>query len=262
MVDPIVIKFGGSLLENKSMRKVFLGMLAEEWKIQQDPAFREKRAPILLVHGGGKDITRELEKQNIPARFEGGRRYTDKATMIVVESVLERVNKAIVDELHELGAKAYGLCGKSNALVRAKPCSGLGLVGVPDDVNEKALAQVLKNPGLPVLYSIAVGHNGETMNINADDFAQELAITSQASHLIFMTDSGGIKDKSGKIIEIIASSEVERLIANGTITDGMAVKSRACVAALKRGVAKVTIAHQVELATASPPRAVGTSFVK
>ncbi len=261
MTRPIIIKFGGSLLEDASTREGFLQRLASEWKIQQDPACQENRGKVILVHGGGKEITKELERRRIPARFEEGRRYTDEATIAVVEEVLSRINQQIISQLKREGAEAYSVSGKTSQLMRARPIPGLGLVGMPSQVDQGVFARLLQEPGLPVFYSVAMGQHGESLNVNADDFAQELAIACQASQLIFMTDTGGVRDHSGRLIELISAPQVETYIAAGTITGGMAVKARACLEALRRGVSKVTIAHQVNLATTLPPHAIGTSFV-
>ncbi len=245
MVNPIVIKFGGSLLEDKTIRRVFLQTLAQEWLAQKDPALAQKRGRVLLVHGGGKEITQELEKRKIPARFESGRRYTDLATMEVVEEVLARINKEIVSELVNNRADAYSLSGKTNSFLHAKPIDGLGLVGAPDKVNHPALQQVLADPRLPVFYTVAYGDHEKTLNINADDFAQELAISCKASQLIFMTDTGGVFDSSKKLISQISTHDIDSFIQRGIVTGGMSVKLQACKAAIAAGVESVVIGGEV-----------------
>ncbi len=262
MPNPIVIKFGGSLLEDKTTRNVFLRMLAKEWKIQRDLG-PNLRSMIIVVHGGGKDISKALETAGIKPKFVEGRRFTDEKTMEIVERVLKTINKNIIDQLKDEGAQAWGGCGKTNHLLEARPLSELGRVGIPSVVNKKVVNEIVNSETLPVLYSVAFGPTGETLNINADDFAQEVAIACAAEHLIFMTDTGGIRNKNGELMEIVNPKMVENLISDGTISGGMEVKARACIDALNRGVRKVTITHQIDsLGSTSTPRAFGTSFVK
>ena len=260
MVNPIIIKFGGSLLEDKTTRDVFLRQLAAEWTIQQEIKTRSK---IILVHGGGKKISSAIESRGIKPTFKEGRRITDEETMLVVEQVLRDINQDIVKQLEKEGAQVWGGCGKSSGLMRARLLTELGQVGgLPTIINKAALSKMLEAIELPVFYSVALGPSDETLNMNADDFAQELAIACGAEHLIFMTDTGGIKDKAGELLDFMTPHDVEALITKGAITGGMVVKARACVDALRRGVHKVTIAHEVDgLGSESTPRALGTSFL-
>lgn len=249
----IVIKYGGSLLEDASHQAVFLGQVARLPKVCR---------PIILVHGGGKEITQALESEAIPTRFVDGRRYTDEAAMAVVERVLAQINERIVRILKEQGADAKGFSGQWNRLMLAQPLPGLGRVGEPRQVNEDVLRQALGEAAIPVFYSVALGPDAKPLNINADDFAMALAIQGRARRLIFLTDTGAILDPSGKPIDLLTGKAVNALIADGMIRGGMAVKARACLEAVRKGVGRVDVCKGIDaLAAAADSSLGGTGFV-
>lgn len=231
---PIVIKYGGSLLEDPVHRREFL----------KDVAELSRKKKVVLIHGGGKEITRTLKQLDIESRFDvNGRRMTDDKTMKVVDQVLGQVNKVLVDELNVHNANARGFSGKENRLATARPLAHLGRVGDPAtlDINEKALEDVLMRAKLPVFYSVGVDAKGDPLNINADDFAQALAIACRAQRLVFLTDVGGVLDENGKAVSTIAASDVEKLVAQKIISGGMVVKAQACLQAMNEGVGCVDI---------------------
>ncbi len=252
MSGPLVIKYGGSLLEDLVHREAFLKNVAALSKIR----------PLILVHGGGKEISRQMEAAGIKPRFVNGRRFTDADTMRVVEEALSGLNKHLVTQLVSDGADAKGFSGKTLALVRARVISQeLGLVGEPEAVNEAGLKTIISQTRLPVFYSVAGDSKGQSLNINADDFALAIAMACRSTRLIFLTDTGAILDKQKNPIPAIESGDVESLIADGTITGGMMIKARACVEALRKGVGRVDICKGIaSLLNPSHPLE-GTSFV-
>jgi acetylglutamate kinase len=249
---PFVIKYGGSLLEDEKHQLAFLKQVAD----------LAKREHVILVHGGGKEITRALESSGIPTRFVGGRRFTDDATMAVVEKTLAEINSRIVAALKKAGAKPKGYSGKFRELMVGRRMKELGRVGQPAFVDGGVLEAILEKSRLPVFYTVASDSDGGSLNINADDFALALAVTSHARRLIFLTDTGGILDKEGRQISFITERDVDELIEDQTITGGMAVKAQACVEAIRQGVGRVDISKGID-ALLDPEQSVdGTSFVQ
>jgi acetylglutamate kinase len=243
-----VIKYGGSLLEDAAHQETFL----------KDVAALAKREKILIVHGGGKEITKAMEAAGLVATFVGGRRYTDEKTMAVVEETLAGVNARIVAILKTHGVAAARFSGRSENLMTARTLEDLGRVGEPSEVRADTLREIVARTELPVFYSVAQDSSGAPLNINADDFALALAAAVSAEKLVYLTDTGGILDKAGKRLERLTPDAVERLIDDETITGGMAVKARACVQALQQGVGQVDIAKGIGLSSAETER---TSFV-
>ncbi len=252
LIHPIVIKYGGSLLEEPGHRSAFLKQIA----------LLAKQEKVVLVHGGGKEITREMEKAGLEAKFVGGRRYTDDKTMDFVSKVLSRLNSEIVQELARAGVQAKGLSGQEGHLLEAAAIPELGRVGYPRSVDQNALQAILVSPVVPVFYSVGEDIEGKPLNVNADDFALALAVASRAKQLIYLTDSGGINGSDGKLIPYLGSKDVDMLIANNVISGGMIVKSKACLRALQEGVGRVDIVKGIEYLL--PPRkkaAEGTVFL-
>jgi acetylglutamate kinase len=248
---PIVIKYGGSLLEDPAHRENFL----------KDIAALSAREKIVLVHGGGKEISTVLEKRGIAARFVNGLRVTDDATMKIVREVLEEVNKRIVKQLIHLGVRAEGYSGMSNHLLQAVAIKELGRVGKPEAVNLQEFGRVLAKRTLAVFYPVAEDLSGGPLNINADDFALALALACRAKRLVFLTETGGILDAGGAPIAKINRLQVEELIKGGVITGGMMVKARASVDAVSRGVGSVDITKNIKyLLAAGDNTSAATSF--
>jgi acetylglutamate kinase len=235
-IHPIVIKYGGSLLEEAEHRARFMKQVAKVAKYEK----------VVLVHGGGKEITREMEKAGLETKFVGGRRYTDDPTMLFVLRVLLRLNGEIVKELEQTGTPARGLSGQEDHLLEGVAIPELGRVGYPRSVDQNALQLILSAPAMPVFYSVAEDIQGKPLNINADDFALALAVASRAKQLIYLTDSGGILGSDGKLIPYLAPKEVEMLIVEKVISGGMIVKSQACLRALQEGVGRVDIVKGID----------------
>jgi acetylglutamate kinase len=232
----IVIKYGGSLLEEPGHRTPFL----------KDVAALSKKQKLILVHGGGKEISRQMEASGLKPKFVGGRRFTDEKGMVVVQKALASLNREITEELGKLGAKAKGGSGLDQHLLEAKPIAELGRVGLPCQVSTKALHGLLADESLPVLYSIGGDAKHDPLNINADDFAQAVAVACRADRLVFLTDTGGVLDDSGTLIPRIVPRDVEVLAQKNVITGGMLVKVKACLDALRDGVGAVDIVKGIK----------------
>jgi acetylglutamate kinase len=210
----------------------------------------------VVVHGGGPQIGKLLERLNIKSEFKGGLRVTDRETVDVVEMVLAgSVNKEIVSAINDQGGKAVGICGKDANLMRAKrlerrvrdPDSNieqvmdLGFVGEPALVEPHIVDVIIHSDLIPVVAPIGVGPEGETLNINADTFAAALAVAMKAKRLLLLTDVDGVLDKDGQLIRSMTTAEAQGLIEDGTITAGMIPKIESCMDVIAEGVEAVVI---------------------
>jgi acetylglutamate kinase len=245
--EVVVIKYGGHAMGDQAAAEDF----AEDVVLLEQSGLK----PI-VVHGGGPQIGRMLDKLGIKTEFKAGLRVTDKATVEIVEMVLAgSINKQIVGWISAEGGKAIGLCGKDGNMVRARKISrtvidpdsniekivDLGFVGEPEQVNRGVLDAVLKAELIPVLAPVAVGDDGQTYNVNADTFAGAIAGSMNAKRLLLLTDVPGVLDKNKQLIPELTIEECRKLIADGTITDGMIPKIETCIYALERGVEAVVI---------------------
>jgi acetylglutamate kinase len=236
----VVVKFGGSALEKNE-----LGTLVEDLVLLQQSGLR----PV-LVHGGGPEISRMLERLEIEPRFVDGLRVTDAATMEVVEMVLAgRVNKRLVTMIQESGGRAVGLSGKDAFLLKARPHprgADLGFVGEVESIDTEILEILLDRNYLPVVCSVGWGADGETYNLNADTVASGVAVAIGAEKLIVLTDVRGIHQatRSGnKRIATLTPAGAEELLETGVVSRGMVPKLRACIEAVERGVPSAHIIH-------------------
>jgi acetylglutamate kinase len=243
----VVIKYGGHAMGDRAAAEDF----AEDIVLLEQSGIK----PI-VVHGGGPQIGRMLQKLGIESEFKGGLRVTDAATVEIVEMVLAgSINKQIVGWIGAEGGKAVGLCGKDGNMVTARKVTrtvtdpdsniekivDLGFVGEPENVNRSVLDAVLKSELIPVLAPVAVGQEGQTYNVNADTFAGAIAGAMTAKRLLLLTDVPGVLDKNKNLIPEMTVDDCRRLIADGTITDGMIPKIETCIYALERGVEAVVI---------------------
>jgi acetylglutamate kinase len=243
----VVIKYGGHAMGDPAAAEDF----AEDVVLLEQAGVK----PI-VVHGGGPQIGRMLEKLGIRSEFQAGLRVTDKATVEIVEMVLAgSINKQIVGWISAEGGRAIGLCGKDGQMVTAEKISrtvvdpdsniekvvDLGFVGEPKHVNRSILDAVLKAELIPVLAPVAVGEDGATYNVNADTFAGAIAGAMMAKRLLLLTDVPGVLDKNKNLLPELTIEECRRLIADGTITGGMIPKVETCIYALERGVEAVVI---------------------
>ena len=243
----VVIKYGGHAMGDRAAAEDF----AEDVVLLEQSGIK----PI-VVHGGGPQIGKMLEKLGIKSEFKGGLRVTDAATVEVVEMVLAgSINKQIVGWIGVEGGKAVGLSGKDGNMVTARKVTrtaidpdsniekvvDLGFVGEPEHVNRAVLDQVLQAELIPVLAPVATGQDGQTYNVNADTFAGAIAGAMTAKRLLLLTDVPGVLDKNKALIPEMTIDDCRRLIADGTITDGMIPKIETCIYALERGVEAVVI---------------------
>ena len=243
----VVVKYGGHAMGDREAAENF----AEDIVLLEQSGVK----PI-VVHGGGPQIGRMLDKLGIKSNFEGGLRVTDEATVEVVEMVLAgSINKTIVGWIGAEGGRAVGLSGKDGMMVRARkalrttidPDSkieralDLGLVGEPEHVDRSVLDAVLKAELIPVLAPVAIGSDGQTYNVNADTFAGAIAGAMGAKRLLLLTDVPGVLDKQKNLIPELTIEQCRGLIADGTITAGMIPKIETCIYALEKGVEAVVI---------------------
>lgn len=235
----IVVKYGGSAMSNIELQKNVI----KDVTLLKLVGFK----PI-IVHGGGKEISRWVNKVGKEAQFVNGLRVTDEETMEIAEMVLNKVNKSLVSMVQELGVKAVGISGKDGGLLKVtkKYSNGedIGYVGDIQEVNPKVLYDLLENDFLPIVCPIGMDDAFHSYNINADDAACAIAKAVSAEKLAFLTDVEGLykdfNDKSS-FISRITSSEAEELIGSGIIGGGMLPKLNNCTEAVKNGVNRVHI---------------------
>ncbi len=235
----IVVKYGGSAMESEEFQKNVI----KDVTLLKLVGFK----PI-IVHGGGKAISKWVGKVGKEAEFVNGLRVTDAETMEIAEMVLNRVNKCLVRMVQELGVKAIGISGKDSGLLKAKKkLSGgqdIGFVGDVETVDPKILYDLLDNDYLPIVAPVGMNENFETFNINADDAACAIAKALHAEKLAFLTDIEGVyKDINdpSTFISRLTTSEADALIASGNIGGGMLPKLANCTDAVKEGVQRVHI---------------------
>lgn len=239
LMAPTVIKLGGSVLD-KSIRQRKLDKLTRSFL--KTVISLNKKEPVILVHGGGAEITRALEKSGVKTQFVDGLRYTDEKTIEIVEMVLAgRINKEIVNKINFLGGKAVGLSGKDGKMITAEKIKKLGLVGKPKSVDKSPLELLMKAGIIPVVSSVAADANGKTLNLNADSVASALACVLKAQRLIFLTDVPGVLDGKGKKIKKIKIKDISALVKKGIISRGMLPKIDSCLEAVRKGVKRVIV---------------------
>ena len=235
----IVIKYGGSAMIDETLKQDVIA----DCVLLKLVGFK----PI-IVHGGGKEISRWVGKVGMEPKFVGGLRVTDADTMEVAEMVLNKVNKELVTMVQRLGVKAVGISGKDGGLltVDKKLSDGedIGFVGEIRQVNPKVLSDLLDRDFLPIVCPIGLDDKFHTYNINADDAACAIARAMNAEKLAFLTDIEGVyrdADDPSSLISELTVSEAEGLIAGGGIRGGMIPKLQSCVDAIANGVNRVHI---------------------
>ena len=235
----IVVKYGVSAMSNEELQKNVI----KDVTLLKLVGFK----PI-IVHGGGKEISRWAGKVGKEAEFVNGLRVTDAETMEIAEMVLNKVNKSLVSMVQELGVKAVGISGKDGGLltVDKKYSDGkdIGFVGDVKSVNPKILHDLLENDFLPIIAPTGLDESFSTYNINADDAACAVAKAVGADKLVFLTDIEGLyKDINDKasFISRLTASEADRLIQEGFIGGGMLPKLNNCTSAIRNGVNRVHI---------------------
>ncbi len=243
----IVVKYGGHAMVDPKLSQQFARDMVMLKVCGLNP---------IVVHGGGPQINKMLDKLAVKAVFREGLRVTDKETMDVVEMVLAgSINKSIVASIQQAGGRAVGISGKDGNLMIAEryvkhktdTATGItekidfGFVGEPSRINIEILQTIMKSDAIPVIAPIGVGWEGDTYNVNADTAAGAIATATQAKRLLMLTDVSGVLDKNKQLISELKVADIAGLIADGTITAGMIPKVESAVAVVESGVEGVII---------------------
>ena len=230
--DLICLKYGGNIFLN---REIFLNFI-------EDLSILNKLGlSIIVVHGGGPRIQKELEKSNIQSKFIRGLRVTDEKIIDIVENVLIDFNNDIVSSLEKMGTKAVGIHTKKNNVIEVlQDAPELGFVGTPNKINNQILLNIVKDDKIPIISPLGLQKN-QTYNINGDVAAGKIAQSLKCRRLLLMTNVEGVLDKNKKLIEEISSSEILEMVKNGTITGGMIPKINMGLESINNGVTAVGI---------------------
>lgn len=245
--EVIVVKYGGHAMVDPKLAHQFARDMVMLKVCGLNP---------IVVHGGGPQINKMLDKLEVQPEFRDGLRVTDEATMSVVEMVLSgSINKSIVASIQQAGGRAVGISGKDGNLMIARkltkqktdPVTGqtveidFGFVGEPAKINTGILENIMKNDAIPVIAPVGVGRDGETFNVNADTAAGAIAAATRAKRLLLLTDVAGVLDKDKNLISELKIGDLPGLIADGTITGGMIPKVESAADVVKSGVEGVII---------------------
>ena len=229
----IVIKYGGNVFIDRDIFDNFVSDIS---------LLNKLGLSIVVVHGGGPRIKRELEKSNIQSKFIRGLRITDEKIIDIVESVLIDFNNDIVSSLKKIGSEAISINTKNNNIIKVLPeTKELGFVGIPEKINIDIIKNTLKKNIIPIISPLGIGKNNQTYNINGDTAAGAIAKSLKSRRLLLMTNVEGVLDKEKKLIEEISSSQILEMIKNETITEGMIPKINTCLDAINNGVTAVGI---------------------
>ena len=229
----IVIKYGGNVFIDRDIFNNFILDIS---------ILNKLGLSIIIVHGGGPRMKRELDRSNIETKFIRGLRVTDKKIINIVESVLIDFNNDIVNSLKNAGSKATSINTKENNIIEIIPESEeLGFVGMPNKINTDIIKNTIEKNSIPIISPLGLGENNQTYNINGDTAAGAIAKSLKSRRLLLMTNVEGVLDKKSKLIEEISSSEISEMIKNKTITEGMIPKINTCLDAVYNGVTAVGI---------------------
>jgi len=242
----VVVKYGGHAMGDPALAAAFA---------QDIVLLKQAGVNPIVVHGGGPQIAGMLKRLQLKSEFVNGLRVTDRPTVEVVEMVLAGlINKDIVTAINRQGGKAVGICGKDANLMIARKITELpdpesnlmqavdiGYVGDPAEVNPHIVQVISGSDLIPVIAPVAIGREGETLNINADTFASALAARMKARRLLLLTDVAGVLDSGGKLIPQLSIEEARKLIREGIIRGGMIPKIEGCIEVVEAGVEGVVI---------------------
>jgi acetylglutamate kinase len=229
----IVIKCGGSVLLNQNLFNQF---------IQDISVINKLGLNSVIIHGGGRNIKKKLDQQNIESKFIDGLRVTDKIILKVVDEALTELNLEIVKKLNIQKCKAQSITTKKNNVITTFPeRKELGFVGNPKEVKKETLLTIINNKEVPVIVPMGIGDDHNPYNINADIAAGAIAKTLNSRRLLLMTDVEGVLDKNKKLISEINSKIAQEMIKAGTIIGGMIPKINTCIDAVNNGVTGVVI---------------------
>ena len=231
--DLIVIKYGGNVFIDRQIFDNFITDLT---------ILNKLGLSIVVVHGGGPRIKRELEKSKIESKFIRGLRVTDEKIINIVESVLIEFNEDIVSSLKEKGFEGISLNTKENNVINVEPESEeLGFVGIPKKINIDIIKNKINKKLIPIISPLGIGKNNQAYNINGDNAAGAIAKALKSRRLLLMTNVEGVLDKDNKLIEEISSSKILEMIKDNTITEGMIPKINTCIDAINNEVTAVAI---------------------
>jgi acetylglutamate kinase len=229
----IVIKCGGSVLVDPKLFKIFIKDVAVLKKLGFNP---------IIVHGGGKRINSKLNEFNIKSNFINGLRVTDKNTINIVEDVLIKFNKEIVDALKDQSCETKRITSKESNIITVEPENEkLGFVGTPTNIDTNILKEIIKVSQVPVVAPLGLDENNQTFNINADTVAGSIAKELKARRLMIISDVEGVLDDEKKLVPEINSSKASKLIDQGIISGGMIPKINNCLNVASNGVKGVVI---------------------
>ncbi len=236
----VVIKYGGNAMISESLKEAVIRDIVMLWLIGVN---------VVLIHGGGPEITEMLSKVGKESKFINGLRYTDSETMDIVQMVLcGKLNKDLVSFIGSEGGRAVGLCGLDGNMLKAEKVSKAGIdygyVGEISEVDVSIINDVIEKGMIPVISTVAKGEHNQSMNINADLAASKIAIALNAEKLILLTDVKGImKDyrDDDSLISVVRLSEIEELKSSGIISGGMIPKVDCCFEAVENNVSRAHI---------------------
>ena len=231
--DLIVIKYGGNVFIDREIFNNF---------IEDITILNKLGLLIVIIHGGGPRIKRELDKSNIQTKFIKGLRVTDEKIIKIVEKVLIEFNEDIVSSLKVKGFNAVSLNTKENNVIEVIPeAKELGFVGIPNKINVEKIKDKINKKLIPVISPLGLGNNNQAYNINGDNAAGAIAKSLKSRRLLLMTNVEGVLDKNKKLIHEISSSKIIDMIKDGTITEGMIPKINTCLDAINNGVTAAAI---------------------
>mgnify|MGYP001208164643 FL=1 len=231
--DIIVIKYGGNVFIDRQIFSNFVSDLSILQKLGLS---------VVVVHGGGPRIKRELDKSNISSKFVRGLRVTDEKIINIVEKVLIEFNEDIVSSLSDLNANAISLNTKENNVIEIQPESKeLGFVGIPNKINIEFIKEKINEKIIPIISPLGLGLDKKTYNINGDTAAGAIAKSLKSRRLLLMTNVEGVLNKNNTLIDEISSSKILGMIEDKTITEGMIPKINTCLDAVHNGVTAVAI---------------------
>ena len=231
--DLIVIKYGGNVFIDRNIFNNF---------IEDVNILNKLGISIVVIHGGGPRIKRELDKSDIQSKFIRGLRVTDESIINIVESVLIEFNEDIVNSLKKHGTDAISIHTKENNIIEVIPESQeLGFVGIPNKINNNVIEEILSKNQVPIVSPLGLGVDNQSYNINGDTAAGAIAKSLKSRRLLLMTNVVGVLDKEKKLIEEISSSEILKMTLDNTITEGMIPKINTCLDAVNNGVTAVGI---------------------
>ena len=229
----IVIKCGGSVLLDENLFNQLIENIA---------VINKLGLSAIVVHGGGKNIKKKLDQNNIESNFIDGLRVTDEKTIKIVEEALLELNTEILNNIKHKEANAQSVTPKNENIIKIIPeKKELGFVGTPKEVNKEVLLRIVKEKRVPIIVPLGIGDDGKIYNINADVAAAAIAKEINARRLLLMTDVEGVLDKDKKLISEINSETANYMINDQSISGGMIPKIKTCIDAINNGVTGVVI---------------------